>query len=77
MRLVLHVDATLVLVCMCASLRGRGYWQASQSGLSIEQNLMSLAGSAIAGANDADAADAAEAVGTAFNAPGATVLFSA
>jgi hypothetical protein len=53
------------------------YWQASQSGSSIEQNLMSVAGSlAAAAAAGAAAAVAPVAMDTAFKAPGATVLFS-
>lgn len=47
------------------------YWQASQSGSSIEQNLMSVAGSM------AEALDDVALMLTAFKAPGATVLFSA
>ena len=65
------------------------YWHASQSGSSMAQNLISLAGSLALIAAAAPAAEAADAAaiddedgddvapGTAFNAPGATVDFSA
>ena len=72
-------DRACVRACRCMSSRPiwrfmksapQPHWQASQSGLSIEQNLTSLAGS--------DAAEAALPcdMDTALSAPGATVDFS-
>jgi hypothetical protein len=54
------------------------HWQASQSGLSIEQNLMSLAGASLVTALALVAlCPPAPCIETAFIAPGATVDFSA
>jgi hypothetical protein len=56
----------------------RRHWQASQSGLSMAQNLMSLAGSSVEGEALAAAPLApTPCIDTAFIAPGATVDFSA
>src|SRR5689334_7722586 len=55
------------------------HWHASQSGLSIEQNLMSLAGasSMLAGSAAACMPDVLALLDTAFSAPAAMVDFSA
>jgi hypothetical protein len=74
---VARVEACITVNTGCESRAMRSawrHWQASQSGLSMEQNLMSLAGSLAAEVAAIGAVPPP--IDTALSAPGATVLFS-